>query len=113
MAKKLDLSALLETVPELLKVLDGKWDALSDTVGTSSREAAKLAAAKADALAKEAALAAEKAKQLAKKQAKNPVAQVVAVGLAVALVAGIAYALFKPEEDDLWEQAEDETGDTE
>lgn len=106
MAKKLDLNAIFETVPELLKVLDGKWDALSGSVGTSSREAAEVAAAKAEALAKEAAVAAEKAKQLAKKQAKNPVAQVIAVGFAVALVAGIAYALFKPDEEDLWQQVE-------
>jgi hypothetical protein len=28
----------------------------------------------------------------------------------VALVAGVAYALFKPDEDDLWQQAEDEVG---
>jgi hypothetical protein len=29
----------------------------------------------------------------------------------VALVAGVAYALYKPDEDDLWQQAEDELGE--
>jgi hypothetical protein len=110
MAKKFDLSALLDVVPELLKLADTKWDAVSNDVAESSKKAAKAAAERAEVLAKEAAQAAEKAKQLAKRQAKNPVAQWVTVGLAVALIAGVAYALFKPDEDDLWQQAEDEVG---
>ena len=113
MAKKFDLSALFEVVPELLKLADTKWDALSSDVAESSKKAAKAAADRAESLAKEAAVAAEKAKQLAKRQAKNPVAHWITVGLAVALVAGVAYALFKPDEDDLWQQAEDEVGSEE
>lgn len=85
MAKKLDLSALVEVLPEILKVVDTKWESLSD-------DAVKVA---------------KKAKSVAKKQAKNPVAQWVAVGLAAALVAGVAYALFKPAEEDLWHQVDD------
>ena len=50
------------------------------------------------------------AQKVAVKQAKNPVAQWIAVGLAAALVAGVAYALYRPDEDDLWQQAEDEAG---
>lgn len=88
MTKKIDLNALLEVLPEIVKVVDSKWSDISD----------------------EAGVLAKKAKKVAKKQAKNPVAQWVAVGLAAALVAGIAYALYRPEEDDLWQQAEDETG---
>lgn len=109
MAKKLDLSSVLDSLPEILKLVDTKWDSFAGSVESNGREAAKVAAAKAEALAKEAAVAADKAKQLARKQAKNPVAQAIAVGFAVALVAGIAYALFKPDEDDLWQQAEDES----
>ena len=88
MAKKIDLNALLEVLPEIVKVVDSKWSDFSD----------------------EAGVLAKKAKKVAKKQAKNPVAQWVAVGLAAALVAGVAYALYRPEEDDLWQQAEDEAG---
>ena len=95
MAKKLDLSAILDVLPEILKVVDSKWDALSDD---------------AVAVAKKAKSAAAKANIVAKKQAKNPVAQWITVGLAVALVAGVAYALYKPAEEDLWQQAEDEVG---
>jgi uncharacterized membrane protein YebE (DUF533 family) len=100
MAKKLDLSTLVEVLPEILKVVDSKWDALSDDAVKVAKKA-KSAAAEVSA----------KAAVVGKKQAKNPVAQWIAVGLAAALVAGVAYALFKPEEDDLWQQAEDEVGD--
>lgn len=106
MAKKFDLTALVEALPELAKLFDDKWDALAQSVSTSSRDAAKQAAAKAEFLAKEASVAAAKAKQLAKKQAKNPVAQTFAIGFAVALVAGVAYALLKPAEEELWEQVD-------
>lgn len=111
MAKKFDLTALIESLPEVAKLFDDKWDALAQSVGSSSRDAAKLAAAKAEALAKEASVAAAKAKQLAKKQAKNPIAQTLAVGFAVALVAGVAYALFKPTEEELWQQVEVDEAD--
>ena len=100
MAKKLDLSAILEVLPEILKVVDSKWDSVSD-------DAVKVAK-KATAAAGQVSA---KAVHVGKKQAKNPVAQWLTVGLAVALVAGVAYALYKPDEDDLWQQAEDEVGE--
>jgi uncharacterized membrane protein YebE (DUF533 family) len=99
MAKKLDLSALVDVLPEILKVVDSKWDSLSDDavkVAKKAKSAAKQASAQVVVVGK--------------KQAKNPVAQWITVGLAVALVAGVAYALYKPDEDDLWQQAEDELG---
>jgi uncharacterized membrane protein len=100
MAKKLDLSAILEVLPEILKVVDTKWDAVSDDAVKAAKKA-KAAAAQASS----------KANVVVKKQAKNPLAQWITVGLAVALVAGVAYALYKPDEDDLWQQAEDELGE--
>ena len=93
MAKKLDLNALLAVLPEIMKVVDTRWDALSD---------------EAEVVAAKAKRAAKTAQKVAVKQAKNPVAQWIAVGLAAALVAGVAYALYRPDEDDLWQQAEDE-----